>query len=141
MDPVRMIIGDVIADQTTQMSVVEGDHVIEKLSATASDPAFGNPILPRACSACAGVFHAAGCKQLGYLLSKLAVTIKNRVAIRTDSPKGLPQLLHNPRASRVFRHIEMADPRRPCSMTKKQYKTRNVRVGTVKKCMAAMISR
>ena len=46
-DPVRMIIGDVIADETTQMSVVEDDHVIEKLSATASDPAFGNPILPR----------------------------------------------------------------------------------------------
>jgi hypothetical protein len=90
MDPVRMIIGDVIADQTTQMSVVEDDHVIEKLSATASDPAFGNPILPRACSACAGVFHAAGCKQLGYLLSKLAVTIKNRVAIRTRLPKRSP---------------------------------------------------
>jgi hypothetical protein len=69
-------------------------HVIEKLSATASDPAFGNPILPRACSACAGGFHAAGCKQLGYLPPKLAVTIKNRVAILTGFPKGLPQLLH-----------------------------------------------
>src|SRR5262245_53938704 len=44
MDPVRMIIGDVIAD-TTQMSIIEDDHVIEKLSATASDPAFGNPVL------------------------------------------------------------------------------------------------
>ena len=56
MDPVRMIIGDVIADQTTQMSIIE-------------------------------------------------------------------------------------DERRTCSMTKKQYKNRNVRVGTVKKSMAAMISR
>jgi hypothetical protein len=110
MDPVRVIIGDVIADQTTQMSVIEDDHVIEKLSATASDPAFGNPILPRACSACARGFHAAECKQLSYLRSKLAVTIKNRVAILTRFPKGLPQLLHNPRASRVFRHIEMEDP-------------------------------
>src|SRR5262245_58395681 len=44
MDPVRMIIEDVSADQTTQMSFIEDDHVIEKLSATASDPAFGNPI-------------------------------------------------------------------------------------------------
>ena len=87
MDPVRMIIGDVIADQTTQMSIIEDDHVLEKLSATASDPAFGNPILPRACRACARGFQAAGCKQLGYLFSKLAVTIKNRVAIRTRFPK------------------------------------------------------
>src|SRR4030095_8265057 len=67
-------------------------------------------ILPRACSACACRLHAAGCKQLGYLPSKLAVTIKNRVAILTRFPNGLPQLLHNPRPSRVFRHIEMEDP-------------------------------
>ena len=112
----------------------------EKLSATASDPAFGNPILPRACRACARGFQAAGCKQLGYLFSKLAVTIKNRVAILTRFSKGLPQLLHNPRASRVFRHIEMNDPASAMLDDEEQYKTRNVRVGTVKKSMAAMLS-
>jgi hypothetical protein len=102
-----MIIGDVIADQTTQMSIIEDDHVIEKALCASFR---SNPILPRACSACARGFHAAGCKQLGYLFSKLAVTIKNHVAILTRFSKGLNQLVHNPRASRVFRHIEMEDP-------------------------------
>ena len=44
-----MIVRDVIPDQAAQMNLIEDDQVIEKLSATASDPAFRNSILPRAC--------------------------------------------------------------------------------------------
>jgi hypothetical protein len=40
---IRVIIGDVIADQTTQMSVIVNDRVIEKLSATASIQAISSP--------------------------------------------------------------------------------------------------
>jgi hypothetical protein len=114
---------------------------IEKLSATASDPAFRNSILPRACRACARGFHATGCKQLGDLLAKLAITIKNRIAVRTRLRKRFPQLLHYPGAIRVFRDIEMEDPAAGVFDDEKQYKTRNVRVGTVKKSVAVMTSR
>ena len=44
MDSVCVIIRDVIPDQTAQMNVIEDDQVIEKLSATASDPAFRDSI-------------------------------------------------------------------------------------------------
>jgi hypothetical protein len=60
VDSVRVIIRDVILDQTAQMNVVEDNQVIEKLSATASDPAFRHSILPRACRANACGSHAAG---------------------------------------------------------------------------------
>ena len=115
--------------------------MIEKLSATAPDPAFRDSILPRACRAYACGFHAAGCKQLGYLLAKLAVTIKNHIAVRTRFRKCFPQLLHYPGAGRVFRDVEMEDPASTVFDDEKQYKTRKVRVGTVKKSMAAMASR
>ena len=110
MDSVRVIVRDVIPDQTTQMNVIEDDQVIEKLSATASDPAFRDSILPRACRAYACGFHAAGCQQLGYLLAKLGITIQDRVAVRTRFRKCFSQLLHYPGAGRVFRDVEMEDP-------------------------------
>jgi hypothetical protein len=72
-----------IMDQATQMNVIEGDQVIEKLYATAPDPTFRDSILPRACRAYARGFHVTGGKQLGYRLAKLAVSIKDRIAVRT----------------------------------------------------------
>jgi hypothetical protein len=88
----------------------EDDQVPEKFSATASDPAFRNSILPRACRAYAHGFHAAGGKQLGYLVAKLAVAIKNCIAVRTRFRKCFSQLLHYPGAGRMFRDVEMEDP-------------------------------
>ena len=66
-----MIISDVIPDQTTQMSLVYDNQVIEKLSTTASNPAFRDSVLPRARRANACGLDAAGCQQIGYLLAKL----------------------------------------------------------------------
>jgi len=67
------------------MNVIEDNYVIEKLSATTSDPAFRDSILPRACGASAHGFHAVRCQHVGHLLAKLAVTIQERVVrqIRT----------------------------------------------------------
>jgi hypothetical protein len=50
---------------------------------------------------------AAGGKQIGCLLTKLAVTIQNRVPVRTRFRECLPELLRYPGAARVFRDIEM----------------------------------
>jgi hypothetical protein len=41
-----MIIGNVISNQTAQMNLIEDHHVVEKLSATVSNPAFRDSILP-----------------------------------------------------------------------------------------------
>ena len=110
MDPVRVIIGNVIPDHTAQINLIEDDQVIEKLSATTSDPAFRNSIVPGTCRDYAPRFHAAGCQKIGYLHAKLAVAIQNHVAVSTRFRKCLPQLLRYPGAGRVFRDIKMKDP-------------------------------
>jgi len=115
--------------------------VIEKLSATAPDPAFHDSILPRACRAYACRSHAAGCKQIAYLFAKLGVTIQNRIAARTRFWKCFPQLLHYPGAGRVFRDVEMEDPASTVFADEETIRDPKMRVGTVKKSMAAMASR
>ena len=90
MDPIRVIIGDVITDQTAQMNLVKDDYVIEKLISTASNPTFRNSILPRTRKACACGFHSAGCEEIGYLFTKLGITIQNYVAVWTRFTKSLP---------------------------------------------------
>jgi hypothetical protein len=57
------------------MSLVYDNQVIEKLSATTSNPAFRDSILPRACRANACGLDAACCQQIGYLPAKLGITI------------------------------------------------------------------
>jgi hypothetical protein len=102
-----MIIKYIVLNEMAQVSLVEDEYVIQKISATASDPAFSNSILPGACWAYARGFQAAGRQEIGYLLTKLAITIENSVAVRTRFRKCCSQLLHYPGAGRVFGDIEM----------------------------------
>ena len=99
MDSVCVIIRDVIPDRTAQMNVTEDNQVIEKLSATASDPAFGDSILPRACRAYVHAFYAVRSQHIGDLLAKLGITIQDRVTVPTGFRKGFSQLPHYPGAA------------------------------------------
>jgi hypothetical protein len=115
--------------------------VIEKLSATAPDPALCNSILPRACRTDPCGVHASGCQQFGDLVTKLAVTIKNRIAVRTRFRKCLSHLLYYPGAGRVFGDVEMEDPTSTVFDDEKTIQDLEREVDTVKKSMAAMASR
>ena len=84
------------------MNVIENDQVIEKLSATVSDPAFRDSILPRACRAYAHRFYAVRSQHIRDLLAKLGITIQDRVAVRTGFRKCFSQLLHDSGAGWVF---------------------------------------
>ena len=46
MCAIGMVIRDVVFDETAQVSLVEDDYVIQKIPATASDPAFRHTIGP-----------------------------------------------------------------------------------------------
>src|ERR1019366_4024257 len=43
---VVVIIGNVLGEESLQMSLIQGDHVVEQVAAAASDPTLGDPILP-----------------------------------------------------------------------------------------------
>src|ERR1017187_5360890 len=43
---VVVIIGNVLGEESLQMSLIQGDYVVEQVAAAASDPTLGDPILP-----------------------------------------------------------------------------------------------
>src|SRR5450759_1556417 len=43
---VVVIIGNVLREQSLQMALIQGDHVVQQVAAAASDPTLGYPILP-----------------------------------------------------------------------------------------------
>jgi len=104
---IGVVVTGIVLDKTAQVRLVEDEYVIQKISATAFDPTLGHAILPRAGGGYALGSHAAGGKQTGDLLTKLAVTIQNRVPVRARFRECLPELLRYPGAARVFRDIEM----------------------------------
>ena len=89
MRAIRVVIRDIVLYESEQVSLVEDEYVIQKIAATASDPTFRYSVLPWAGRADAYRFHAARYQQIGYLLAELAVTIEDRVAVRTRLP-GMP---------------------------------------------------
>ena len=48
VDSVGVVVVDVFAKKLSKMVLVQDDHVIQHLSASAADLSLGNPILPRA---------------------------------------------------------------------------------------------
>src|ERR1039457_5681037 len=43
---VVVIVGNVLGEESLQMTLIQGDHVVEQVAATASDPTLGDTILP-----------------------------------------------------------------------------------------------
>jgi len=104
-----MVIRNVIADQVTQMSFIEGNYMVQKFSTAASDPALSNSILPRTLEACPFGFDATGYQQIRHILVELRISIQNRIAAGTRFRESFSQLLNYPRIGRMFRDIEMKD--------------------------------
>jgi hypothetical protein len=51
VNPILIVVINVTADEPSKMALIEGDDMVEKLPATASDPAFRNPVLLRCLNA------------------------------------------------------------------------------------------
>ena len=73
---IGVIICDIVLGETTQMSLVEDEYVIQKIVATAPDPAFSNSILPGACWANVCGFHAGRRQHIGHLCAELGITTR-----------------------------------------------------------------
>ena len=109
MRAIGVIIRNIVFDETTQVILVENEYVIQKISATASNPAFRDSILPGTSETDALGFDATGYQQIRDILVKLRISIQNRITVGTRFRESLPQLLNYPRIRRMFRDIEMED--------------------------------
>jgi hypothetical protein len=85
--------------------------------------------------------EAEALHRVDHLFIEVRCAVEDKVTGSRVVRKGFPQLLDNPCAGRVFGDAATQDARRSCAITKKQYSTPKVSVGTVKKSIAAMASR
>ena len=46
MDPIRVVVTDVVSEKPTQMLLVENDHMIDEFAFAGANPAFSRPVLP-----------------------------------------------------------------------------------------------
>jgi hypothetical protein len=52
VDSVGVVIVDAFAEEVSEVVLVQNDHVIQQLPASATDPSQGNPILPWTSKGC-----------------------------------------------------------------------------------------
>jgi len=104
-----VVIADVLGQEAFQMALVERDHVIKQITATASNPTFCNAVLLRTSEGSSRGHAAHSFYCLQHLESKLFISVKDEVFVRKLERKSLTQLPHNPIAGRMRRYIEMQD--------------------------------
>ena len=79
MCPVLVIIADVLAQQPLEMPFIPYDHVIQQVSSTVTNPAFGDSILPWTAEAGSFRCDAEALQCLDNFLIKICGTIKDQV--------------------------------------------------------------
>ena len=141
MRPVLVVVADVLSHQSFQVPLVHDDDVIQQVPSAAPHPTLGHSVLPRTAKGSAHglAFHVFRRRHDVFAKFRVAVKIRNlcagtyghasRICCTIQSALGLLVTWKR----RILR--------RSWPMTKKQYGTPNVSVGTVKKSMAAMASR
>src|SRR5690349_14076780 len=83
VDPVRVIVGDVIAHKPTQMLFAERNDVVQKLAAAASHPPFRDSVLPWRLNACPLRLQPRAFQKRDHTCVELRVVIQNHIPIRS----------------------------------------------------------
>jgi hypothetical protein len=109
MNAIVVMISDVFANQPSEMAFIQSDDVVEKLSPAASDPPFGESILPRRLDARPLGFQTRRLQERDHLIVEFRVSIQDHIAIRGRLGKCFAQLLDNPVRVRVLSHVEVQD--------------------------------
>jgi hypothetical protein len=110
VNPVIVIVVDIIANKPAEMLFVECDDMIENLAAAASHPAFRNPILPGCLHTCAFRLKTRYLQEGHHIGIEFRVVVEDGITMRNRVGKSFPQLLNNPISGRMTSNIEMQNP-------------------------------
>ena len=91
------------------MLFVPGNDLVQELAAAASDPALRETILPGCLYTRALRFEPGGFEEVENFPIELRIMIQNYVPVGIGFREGFPQLLHDPRGSRMASDMEMQD--------------------------------
>src|SRR5262249_2072079 len=109
MNPILMIVAQVLTNQSSQVAFVDHDHLIEQFPPAAPHPSFRHPILPRTLIGCPNQFATQGLEHLCRFSLVLPVSIQDQIARRGVIRKSLSQLLPDPTAGWMFRGVKVED--------------------------------
>src|SRR2546423_15661032 len=102
------------------MFLIEGDHVIQHLSATTPDPTLRDSVLPRTSDARANGLNPGRLQELEQITSEFGVTVEQHISVATWKRQSLPQLLHDQSLVGCAVALKCRIRRRSCSITSKQ---------------------
>src|SRR5258707_8153721 len=105
MSSVEMVVANVFRQQAFQVTLVERNHVIQKVATAASYPTFCHSILPWAAERSSNRSKPNGLRGLADRVSEFGITIQNQVLVLRVIREGFTQLLGNPETCRVSRNI------------------------------------
>src|SRR3984957_4636560 len=113
--PVRLlrssyIDGPVHVCEPFQMLLIQRDHVIRHLPATASNSALRVSVPLWTPDTCANGLDAARPQELEYRAAEFGVPVQYNVPLRTGHGERLSQLLYDPFARRMRRSVEVQNP-------------------------------
>ena len=97
VNPIFLMIVDVVADQPSKVLLIQRDHVIENLPAARSHPALRNSVLPRRLHARLLRFQSRSLQERDYAGIELRIAIEDGVTIRAGFGEGLTQLIVIPK--------------------------------------------
>jgi hypothetical protein len=134
VSPILMRVAHILSHEPLPMSLVQDNHVLQQIPSATPDPAFRDTVLPRT---------------VGWL--PMSLTAETTSAPNFESRSNQRNLCAGAYGSRIccttqralgFRvTLKCRILRRSWPMMKKQYRTPNLSVGTVKKSIAAIASR
>ena len=109
MGSVLIVIGNVLGQKPPEMTLVQGDDVVQQLTSATANPALRNSVLPQALYRGLEANNAHGAKRRGNSQPVFCVVIEDEKLCRRLVGKRFPQLLHNPGTGRMARDIQVQD--------------------------------
>src|ERR1019366_1055071 len=112
---VVVIIGNVLREESLQMSLIQRDYVVEQVAAAASDPTLGDPILPGTSNRGTDRCHVQRAHRRWHFQAILRVMVEQEKSRRGIIGKSFSQLLHDPGAGGMASEVEVQNA--PAIMT------------------------
>ena len=109
MNPVLLMIGDVLANEPVQMGFIQRNDVIEKFRTAASDPSFGSPILPGRLDPSPFYFQPGRLQEVRNASIELRVVVENDIAAAHGIRESFAELLQRPLSGGMTGHVEVQD--------------------------------
>src|SRR5664279_3874176 len=105
MSPVFVVIVDVVFQQSSQVPLVQNDHVVEQIPTHTSNPALGNAILPGTAKSSSDGLRAVLCDGRDDISRELRVAIEDEELVRLFISPSCAQLQYDPQGIWLTGHI------------------------------------